>query len=83
MDQRGINLSGGQKQRISIARAMYNDADIYIFDDPLSALDAHVGRHVFQNVISQLVQENKTVVLVTNQLQFVNHADKIVFLKHD
>ena len=83
MDQRGINLSGGQKLRISIARAMYNDADIYIFDDPLSALDAHVGRHVFQNVISQLVQENKTVVLVTNQLQFVNHADKIVFLKHD
>lgn len=81
--QRGINLSGGQKQRISIARAMYNDADIYIFDDPLSALDAHVGRHVFQNVISQLVREGKTVVLVTNQLQFVNHADKIVFLKHD
>lgn len=62
---------------------MYNDADIYIFDDPLSALDAHVGRHVFQNVISQLVREGKTVVLVTNQLQFVNHADKVVFLKHD
>lgn len=62
---------------------MYNDADIYIFDDPLSALDAHVGRHVFQNVISQLVREGKTVVLVTNQLQFVNHADRIVFLKHD
>lgn len=62
---------------------MYNDADIYVFDDPLSALDAHVGRHVFQGVISQLVSEGKTVVLVTNQLQFVNHADKIVFLKHD
>jgi ATP-binding cassette subfamily C (CFTR/MRP) protein 1 len=62
---------------------MYNEADIYIFDDPLSALDAHVGKHVFQGVISQLVQEGKTVVLVTNQLQFVNHADKIVFLKHD
>ena len=78
--ERGINLSGGQKQRISIARAMYNEADLYIFDDPLSALDAHVGKHVFQNCISQLVSEGKTVILVTNQLQFVNHADKIVFL---
>lgn len=81
--ERGINLSGGQKQRISIARAMYNDADIYVFDDPLSALDAHVGQHVFQGVISQLVREGKTVVLVTNQLQFVNSADQLVFLKHD
>ena len=78
--ERGINLSGGQKQRISIARAMYNEADLYVFDDPLSALDAHVGKHVFQNCISQLVSEGKTVILVTNQLQFVNHADKIVFL---
>ena len=47
----GINLSGGQKQRVSIARALYNGADIYLFDDPLSAVDSHVGLHLFDNVI--------------------------------
>ena len=44
-------MSGGQKQRISLARAVYNDADIYLLDDPLSSVDAHVGKHIFQNVI--------------------------------
>jgi ABC-type multidrug transport system fused ATPase/permease subunit len=57
--ERGINLSGGQKQRISIARAMYNDADIYVFDDPLSALDAHVGKHVFEECMSKLREQVK------------------------
>lgn len=47
----GINLSGGQKQRISLARAVYHDADVYLLDDPLSAVDAHVGKHIFDNVI--------------------------------
>ncbi len=47
----GINLSGGQKQRINLARAVYSDADIYILDDPLSAVDVHVGKHIFENVI--------------------------------
>jgi ATP-binding cassette subfamily C (CFTR/MRP) protein 1 len=47
----GINLSGGQKQRVSLARAVYNDADIYFLDDPLSAVDSHVGKHIFENVI--------------------------------
>lgn len=62
---------------------MYNDADIYVFDDPLSALDAHVGAHVFDNVLAQLTHEGKTVLLVTNQLQFVHRADRIIHLKHD
>lgn len=44
--ERGVNISGGQKQRVSMARAVYSDSDVYIFDDPLSALDAHVARQV-------------------------------------
>ena len=47
----GINLSGGQKQRVSIARAVYQDKDVYFFDDPLSAVDSHVGKHLFENVL--------------------------------
>ncbi len=49
--EKGINLSGGQKQRISLARAVYADADLYIMDDPLSAVDVHVGRHIFDECI--------------------------------
>lgn len=47
----GINLSGGQKQRVSLARAVYSEADIYLLDDPLSAVDAHVGKHLFEHVL--------------------------------
>lgn len=46
-----MNLSGGQKQRVSLARAVYCNSDIYLFDDPLSAVDAHVGKHIFENVV--------------------------------
>ena len=49
--EKGINLSGGQKQRVSLARAVYQDLDLYLLDDPLSAVDAHVGKHIFQHVI--------------------------------
>jgi ABC-type taurine transport system ATPase subunit len=48
---KGINLSGGQKQRVSLARAVYSSADLYLLDDPLSAVDSHVGKHIFENVI--------------------------------
>ena len=50
---KGVNLSGGQKQRVSLARAVYFDADIYLLDDPLSAVDSHVGKHIFQKVIGK------------------------------
>ena len=49
----GVNLSGGQKQRVSLARAVYFNSDIYLLDDPLSAVDSHVGKHIFQNVVGK------------------------------
>jgi ABC-type multidrug transport system fused ATPase/permease subunit len=61
----------GQKHRISIARAIYADADIYILDDPLAAVDAHVGKHIWQHAITGFMRD-KAVVLVTNQLQHVS-----------
>lgn len=64
-------MSGGQKQRISIARAVYDNADIYLIDDCLSALDPYVGKKVFYNVIKDyLVGQGKTVVFVTNAIDY-------------
>lgn len=69
--ERGANLSGGQRQRISLARALYSDRDIYILDDPLSALDAHVGNHIFNSAIRKHLK-SKTVLFITHQLQVLN-----------
>ncbi|KAE9454600.1 hypothetical protein C3L33_13490, partial [Rhododendron williamsianum] len=77
--ERGVNISAGQKQRVSMARAVYSNADVYIFDDPLSALDAHVGRQVFSYCIKEELQ-GKTRVLVTNQLHFLPQVDKIILI---
>jgi ATP-binding cassette subfamily C (CFTR/MRP) protein 1 len=76
----GINLSGGQKQRISIARAVYTDADIYLLDDPLSAVDAHVGRSIFEQVITGLLSK-KTRLFVTHSLVYLKHCDQIIVVK--
>ncbi|EGG17998.1 ABC transporter C family protein [Cavenderia fasciculata] len=80
--EKGINLSGGQKQRVSIARAVYNDSDIYLFDDPLSAVDAHVGRSIFQNVIGHSgLLVGKTRVLVTHGVHYLPFVDRVVMMK--
>ncbi|XP_070021229.1 ABC transporter C family member 2-like [Nicotiana sylvestris] len=79
--ERGVNISGGQKQRVSMARAVYSSSDVYIFDDPLSALDADVGRQVFERCIKGELK-GKTRVLVTNQLHFLSQVDRII-LVHD
>ncbi|KAF5736366.1 ABC transporter family protein [Tripterygium wilfordii] len=77
--ERGVNISGGQKQRVSMARAVYSSSDVYIFDDPLSALDAHVGRQVFDKCIKGELS-GKTRVLVTNQLHFLSQVDRIILV---
>ncbi|XP_017536075.1 ATP-binding cassette sub-family C member 5 isoform X1 [Manis javanica] len=78
--ERGANLSGGQRQRISLARALYSDRDIYILDDPLSALDAHVGNHIFNSAIQKHLK-SKTVLFVTHQLQYLADCDEVIFMK--
>lgn len=81
--EKGINLSGGQKQRVSLARAVYSDADIYLLDDPLSAVDSHVGKHIFENVIGpEGVLKGKTRILVTHGLTYLPKVEKIVVLKN-
>ena len=80
--ENGINLSGGQKQRVTIARAAYRNADIYLFDDPLSALDSHTATHVFNNVISNSgILKGSTRVLVTHNVSVIKEADIIIVLK--
>jgi ABC-type multidrug transport system ATPase subunit len=74
--EKGISLSGGQKQRLNICRAIYCDTEIQIFDDPLSALDAHVGKAVFQNVLQNNPQ-GRTRILVTHALHFLPLVDYI------
>ncbi|KAJ0967386.1 hypothetical protein J5N97_024303 [Dioscorea zingiberensis] len=77
---RGINLSGGQKQRVQLARALYQDADIYLLDDPFSAVDAHTGTELFMEYILTALA-SKTVVFVTHQVEFLPAADLILVLK--
>ncbi|KAJ4977501.1 hypothetical protein NE237_002607 [Protea cynaroides] len=78
--ERGINLSGGQKQRIQIARALYQDAEIYLFDDPFSAVDAHTGTHLFKECLLGHLG-SKTVIYVTHQVEFLPSADLILVMR--
>lgn len=76
---RGASLSGGQKARINLARAVYRDTDIYLFDDPLSAVDIHVSKHLYDICINQFLA-NKTRILVTHQVHHLKNADHIIIL---
>ncbi|XP_076846892.1 ATP-binding cassette sub-family C member 5 isoform X2 [Brachyhypopomus gauderio] len=78
--ERGANLSGGQRQRISLARALYSHRDTYVLDDPLSALDAHVGNHIFNNAIKKQLR-GKTIIFVTHQLQYLVDCDDVIFMR--
>ncbi|KAG1728440.1 hypothetical protein EDB19DRAFT_1642493 [Suillus lakei] len=76
--EKGINLSGGQKQRVNIARALYYDPEIVIFDDPFSAVDAHVGKSLFQGaIVDALRNRGITVILVTHAIHFLSQVDHI------
>nr|QGP74111.1 ABCC transporter [Sedum alfredii] len=78
--ERGINLSGGQKQRIQLARAVYQDCDIYLLDDVFSAVDAHTGSEIFKECVRGILKE-KTIILVTHQVDFLHNVDHILVMR--
>uniref|UniRef100_A0A671K382 Multidrug resistance-associated protein 5-like n=1 Tax=Sinocyclocheilus anshuiensis TaxID=1608454 RepID=A0A671K382_9TELE len=78
--ERGANLSGGQRQRVSLARALYSERPVLLLDDPLSAVDAHVGSHLFHSAIRRAAK-SRTVIFVTHQLQFLPECDEVVLMK--
>nr|CAD7462471.1 unnamed protein product [Timema tahoe] len=79
--ERGVSLSGGQRARINLARAVYRESDVYLLDDPLSAVDTHVGKHLFEECITSYLR-GKARILVTHQLQHIKYADHIVILNN-
>ncbi|KAL9430732.1 hypothetical protein AB3S75_026014 [Citrus x aurantiifolia] len=78
--ERGINLSGGQKQRIQLARAVYQDCDIYLLDDVFSAVDAHTGSDIFKECVRGALK-GKTIILVTHQVDFLHNVDLILVMR--
>lgn len=80
--ERGVSLSGGQKARVNLARALYQEADVYLLDDPLSAVDAPVAKHIFNESMRTFLRK-KTVILATHQLQFLRYATKVLVVDRD
>ncbi|XP_063924540.1 probable multidrug resistance-associated protein lethal(2)03659 [Zophobas morio] len=78
--EKGAMLSGGQKARINLARAIYKDADIYLLDNPLAAMDVCVAQHIFTQCILKYLK-TKSVVLITHNLKFLNYSDKVYVLE--
>ena len=76
----GDNLSGGQKARINIARAVYNDADIYILDDPISSVDPIVFNKIYNDVLLDYLKDKTRIVFQNNQ-NFIQHMEHIYFLE--
>lgn len=74
-------LSGGQKARVNLARAVYKDSDLYLLDDPLSAVDSRVARHMFENCIIKFLR-GKTTILATHQLRFISEVDMVICLNN-
>ena len=79
LGEKGVNLSGGQRHRVALARACYTHSDIALLDDPLSAVDTHVGSHLFQNCIGGFLQD-RTRILATHQMQYLPEADWVVVM---
>ena len=79
--EKGVNLSGGQKVRVSLARAVYANPDIYLFDDPISALDANIGKKIMKELIIDYLK-GKTRVVVTHALQYLKYMDRIIYMKN-
>lgn len=77
--EQGSSLSGGQKARVNLARAIYKQSDIYLLDDPLSAVDVHVGKHIFDKCIKAFLAD-KICVLVTHQLQYLKEMDRVILM---
>ncbi|KAJ2650486.1 hypothetical protein IWW40_002449 [Coemansia sp. RSA 1250] len=80
--EKGINLSGGQKARVSLARAVYSRADVYLMDDPLAAVDAHVGKHIFSHVLGPHgLLQSRARILATNATQYLKYTDNILMIQ--
>ncbi|KAJ2605847.1 hypothetical protein EV177_006060, partial [Coemansia sp. RSA 1804] len=80
--EKGINLSGGQKARVSLARAVYSRADVYILDDPLSAVDAHVGKHLFEHVLGPRgLLQSRCRIHITNAIPYITKCDAAMLLR--
>ena len=78
--ERGVTLSGGQKARLALARALYAEKDIYLLDDHFSAVDARVGRSLFEELLKEVVGR-KTVVLATHQIHFLSKGDQMTTME--
>lgn len=79
--EKGISLSGGQKQRVALARAVYANKDIMLLDDPLSAVDQHVGSALFNNLLKGYLKD-KAILFINNQIQYLHKCDRIIFMKN-
>ena len=79
--EKGVTLSGGQKARLALARALYSDSDIYLLDDPLSAVDVGVAKRIFSQVILGLKAEGKTVLLVSHQIDYMFACDRVIIME--